>query len=312
MTHPRIAVIGEALVDIVVGGAAHAGGSPMNVAVGLARLGRPPVLHARIGDDAYGDMIRAHLAADRVGVGADTLEAGESWTATATLAEDGSAEYEFALTGEITVPELDGLALVHTGSIGALREPGSSALLAAYRGAPDSTLRSFDPNIRVDVIGSADAARRRVFELAAVSHVVKLSDEDAAWLRPDAGVDEVLEELAAAGARFVAVTRGAQGVVALVDGVHYVRPALPVSVVDTIGAGDAFMSGLLFGLLRDGTDRLLVTGAPIPAENAVAALDTALASGAITVSRAGANPPHRAELEARLAATRDVSDGDDR
>jgi fructokinase len=312
MNQARIAVIGEALVDIVVGGEAHAGGSPMNVAVGLARLGRPPVLHARIGDDAYGDLIRAHLAEDRVGVGAHTLVDGPSWTATATIAEDGSAEYDFALAGEIAVPELDELALVHTGSIGALREPGSSALLAAYRDAPAGTLRSFDPNIRADVIGPADAARRRVFELAAASQVVKLSDEDAAWLRPGASLDDVLDALAEGGTRFVVITRGAQGAVALVDGVRYERPAVRVDVVDTIGAGDAFMSGLLFGLLRDGTDRLLVDGAPIPAEDVVAALDTALVSGAITVSRAGANPPRPAELEERLDATRAVSDGDGR
>jgi fructokinase len=312
MNQARIAVIGEALVDIVVGGEAHAGGSPMNVAVGLARLGRPPVLHARIGDDAYGDLIRAHLAEDRVGVGAHTLVEGPSWTATATIAEDGSAEYDFALAGEIAVPELDELALVHTGSIGALREPGSSALLAAYRDAPAGTLISFDPNIRSDVIGSADAARRRVFELAAASQVVKLSDEDAAWLRPGASLDEVLVALAEGGTRFVVITRGAQGAVALIDGVRYERPAVRVDVVDTIGAGDAFMSGLLFGLLRDGTDRLLVDGAPIPAEDVVAALDTALVSGAITVSRAGANPPRPAELEERLDATRAVSDGDGR
>jgi len=312
MNQARIAVIGEALVDIVVGGEAHAGGSPMNVAVGLARLGRPLVLHARIGDDAYGDLIRAHLAEDRVGVGAHTLVDGPSWTATATIAEDGSAEYDFALAGEIAVPELDELALVHTGSIGALREPGSSALLAAYRDAPAETLRSFDPNIRADVIGPADAARRRVFELAAASQVVKLSDEDVAWLCPGASLDDVLDALAEGGTRFVVITRGAQGAVALVDGMRYERPAVRVDVVDTIGAGDAFMSGLLFGLLRDGTDRLLVDGVPIPAEDVVAALDTALVSGAITVSRAGANPPHPAELEERLDATRAVSDGDGR
>lgn len=310
MTQARIAVIGEALVDIVEGGGVHAGGSPMNVAVGLARLGRAPVLHARIGDDAYGDLIRAHLVADRVGIGARTLVEGPSWTATATLAEDGSAEYVFALAGEIAVPELDALTLVHTGSIGALREPGSSALLGAYRNAPEETLRSFDPNIRVGVIGPPDAARRRVFEFAAASHVVKLSDEDAAWLHEGASLDEVLDALAAGGTRFVVITRGAHGAVAFVDGVRCERPAVSVDVADTIGAGDAFMSGLLFALLRDGTDRLLVEGAPIPAENVAAALDTALVSGAIAVSRAGANPPCPAELGERLDAVRAVSDGD--
>ncbi|MGN8027131.1 PfkB family carbohydrate kinase [Microbacterium sp. 22242] len=301
MTQPRIGVIGEALVDIVVGGGTHVGGSPLNVAVGMARLGAPSVLHSRIGDDAYGDAIRAHLAVDRVGIGAHTLVAGASWTATATIAVDGSAEYDFALNGEIDVPDLQDLDLVHAGSIGALRDPGSAALLAAYREAPARTLRSFDPNIRAAVIGPADAARERVFALAAASQVVKLSDEDAEWLRPGAAPEHVLAELAAGGTRFAVITRGGQGAIALVDGARYDLAARPVTVADTIGAGDSFMSGLLFALLRDGTDRRLAAGAPVPADDVVAAVDTALAAAAITVSRAGANPPRTEELAESLA-----------
>lgn len=303
MTHAHIAVIGEALVDIVVGAGAHVGGSPLNVAVGLARLGIPSVLHSRIGDDDHGDAIRAHLAADRVGIGPATLVAGESWTATATIAADGSAEYEFALSGDIAVPDLRGVDLVHAGSIGALREPGSGALLTAYRAAPAHTVRSFDPNIRAAVIGPADRARERVFALAGASHVVKLSDEDAEWLRPGAAAEQVLEELAGGGTRFAVITRGARGALALTDGVLLERPAHSVRVVDTIGAGDSFMSGLLYALLRDGTDRLLADSAPVPADSVAAALDTALAAAAITVSRAGANPPTGAELDG-------VPDGD--
>ena len=301
MTQTRIAVIGEALVDVVVGGETHAGGSPMNVAVGLTRLGRPAELHARIGSDAYGEAIRAHLAEDGVPIGPRTLVDGASWAAFVTLDAEGKAEYEFSLHGEIEIPAIDDYSLVHSGSIGALREPGSTALLAAFRAAPTQTVRSFDPNIRENVIGPADAATASVFELAAATQVVKLSDEDAAWLRPGSTPAQVLQELADGGARFAVVTRGAEGALALVDGVFYERPALPVVVVDTIGAGDAFMSGLLYGLLRDGTDRLIANGEPIPADLVRSAVDTALASAAITVSRAGANPPYPAELEERLA-----------
>lgn len=293
----RIAVIGEALVDTIVGGETHAGGSPMNVAVGLTRLGYPAELHARIGSDRHGDLIRAHLAADGVPLGTRSLVEGASWVASVRVDAEGRAEYDFALDGEIPIPAIDEYALVHTGSIGALREPGSSALLDAFRAAPAQTVRSFDPNIRADVIGSADAAAARVFALAAAAQVVKLSDEDAAWLRPGAQPADVLKEFADGGTRFAVVTRGPEGALALVDGVLYERPAFPTTVMDTIGAGDAFMSGLLFGLLRDGTDRLIAAGEPLPGGPVISALDTALASAAITVSRTGANPPRSEDLE---------------
>ena len=272
----RIGVIGEALVDVVIGGETHAGGSPLNVAVGLTRLGEPAELFTRIGSDAHGDLIRSRLSADRVPLGAGTLVDGPSWAAIVTLDAQGKAEYEFLLNGEIRIPALDGFEFVHAGSIGALREPGSLTLLAAFRTAPASTVRSFDPNIRADVIGPADSARKRVFALAAACQVVKLSDEDAEWLRPGSTPAQLWQELADAGTRFAVITRGADGALALVDGLFYERASLPVAVVDTIGAGDAFMSGLLYGLLRDGTDRLIAAGEPIPAS----LVDDALEHGA--------------------------------
>lgn len=297
MTHERIAVIGEALVDIV-GDAEHVGGSPLNIAVGLARLGEPTILHTRIGADRHGALICAHLTDAGVELGGASLADEPTWTATATLDAAGKAQYAFALGGAITVPALRALRVVHTGSIGALRAEEADAVCAAFRTADQETLRSFDPNIRADVMG-ADA-RERVLRLAEHCHVVKLSDEDAAWLSPGEDLRAVLAAFAARGVRLGVVTRGAAGCIALADGVWYERAARPAAVVDTIGAGDAFMSGLLFGLLRDDTDRCLVDGAPLPDGAVEAALDAALASAAITVSRAGANPPHPGELAALL------------
>lgn len=295
---PVIAVIGEALVDIVAG-VAHPGGSPMNVAVGLARLGEPTVLHTLIGADAHGHLIRAHLATAGVALGPDSVGRSRTWSARATLDAAGSATYDFDLDGRIPVPALHGLRLVHTGSIGALRDGEATEVRAAFAAADSDTLLSFDPNIRAAVMG--EGARERTFALAASCHVVKLSDEDAQWLRPDTPLEDVLAEIAATGVRFVVITRGAQGCIALVDGEVHHRDARATTVADTIGAGDAFMSGLLFGLLRARTDRALVTGAPIAADAVTGALDSALASAAITVSRTGANPPTAAELTAVLA-----------
>ncbi|MDQ4212864.1 PfkB family carbohydrate kinase [Microbacterium sp. ASV81] len=292
------AVVGEALVDLVDGGDAHPGGSPLNVAVGLARLGEPAILHTRIGRDPHGDLIRTHLAASGVELGDASLAEGETWTATATVDDDGRASYTFDLGGTIAVPPLQGLQLVHTGSIGALRAEEAEAVRAAFHDTDPGTLRSFDPNIRADVMG--EGARERTGALARECHVVKLSDEDALWLHPGEELREILPQLAARGVRFAVVTRGGDGCLALVDGAWYERPARAVLVADTIGAGDAFMSGLLFALLRDGTDRLLVAGEPVPPALVEAALDTALASASITVSRSGANPPRSSELSAVL------------
>jgi len=301
----QVAVIGEALVDVVEGGETHPGGSPLNIAVGLARLGHPTTLHARIGTDAHGDLVRAHLDEAGVALGPDTLVPGSTSTAIARVDAEGKASYEFDIDWDIPVPEVTGARLVHTGSIGALREPGATAVRAALGAAAPGTLLTLDPNIRPDVIGARDEVLRRVADLAALCQVVKLSDEDAAWLAPEATLEQVLSDLAAHGARFVVVTRGAEGCLALVDGAWFARPARPVVVADTIGAGDAFMSGLLHALLRDGTDRLLAAGEPLQDGAVLAALEAALTSAALTVARAGANPPTSEELDEALRASRE-------
>lgn len=299
----RVAVIGEALVDVVVGGEAHVGGSPLNVAVGLARLGLPARLHARAGSDAYGELIVSHLTRAGVELPPGFVDEGRTSTAAATIGPDGVASYEFDLDWSIPVPDVSDASVVHTGSIGAVLEPGGAAARAALTQAGPRTLRSFDPNIRPAIMGEPEAARALVRELASRCHVVKLSDEDALWLGAGSGEspEEMLRAIAGSGARFAVMTRGERGCVAIVDGVRFERPAHPVELADTIGAGDAFMSGLLFGLVRDGGDRLLVEGAPLPSALVVRALDAAGASAAIAVSRRGAQPPSLAELDAATA-----------
>lgn len=299
-----VRVIGEALVDIVERDGApsetHPGGSPLNVAVGLARLGAPVTLHTLLGEDAHGDAVRAHLDASGVRLAPGSTGAGTTWTATAHLDETGAASYVFAMDGEIPVGDLGHPRLVHVGSIGALREPGSTGVLAALRALPGDVLRTFDPNIRADVLGAPEAVRARVAELAAVCGVVKLSDEDAEYLFSGDGIDAVLERIAALGPRVVVVTRGSEGSAALVDGIRIDTPSLPVVVADTIGAGDAFMSGLLAGLLGTGADRALVERREIPADDVRMVLATARASAALTVATPGANPPGRERLEATI------------
>lgn len=287
-----VLVVGEALIDIVEGaeGAVeHVGGSPLNVAVGVGRLGHPVRLATRIGRDARGETIAAHAAAS----GAVVTDA--SWTTTPTdtararLAADGSARYEFGVAGEVAAVDPAGAALVHTGSIAVFRDPGGHTCLEVLRAAHGRSLITVDPNIRPALVGEREDALARFAEVAALADLVKLSDEDAEWMWPEASVDEVLTRVLALGPTVAVLTRGGAGASGRIAGRATVAvPAETVAVVDTIGAGDAFMASLVADLVGGGV--------PGTETELVDMLGRAGRAAAITVSRAGANPPTRAEL----------------
>lgn len=295
----RIAVIGEALVDVVPGGEALVGGSPLNVAVGLARLELDAVFHATVGDDEHGKQILDSLNREGVMLPDGFVRDGRTSTATVTFDDVGGATYEFDLDWDIEVPDIADAKIVHTGSIGAVLEPGGTVARDTIRSAAAGTLRSYDPNVRPKIMGDSDTARGLIRGLIGDCHVVKLSDVDAEWLGEDTGAsaEEVLQSVAESGVRFAVMTRGDQGCLAIVDGKHYDVPSRQVQVADTIGAGDAFMSGLLFALVRDGADRLIVEGAEVPSDLVTRILDTASDSAAVAVSRKGAQPPWPADLD---------------
>ncbi len=241
---PHVAVLGEALVDVIANDPSNngadtalAGGSPLNVAVGLSRLGFHATLHSRVGTDDYGALIQQHLEKENVTLPSGFTDAGRTSTATVTLDPQGVASYTFDLVWDIDAPDTSGAGIVHTGSIGAVVEPGG--------------LRTYDPNIRADIMGEPSSVRAHVYGLAASYHVVKLSDKDAAWIGEDAGLSaEALQRIAGSGPRFAVLTTGEHGCLAIVDGRTHQLPARPVELVDTIGAGDAFMSGLIFALAK--------------------------------------------------------------
>lgn len=287
-------VIGEALVDVVdrtTGRVEHPGGSPMNVAVGLARLGVPTRLVCALGDDDRGHAVRAHVEASGVTVDATAVDRTSS--AVATIDATGSASYEFDLDwrlGAVAVPA--GTPLLHTGSIAAVLAPGAERVLDAVRSCPAGTIVSLDPNVRPSITPDRAAVLDALAPLLAEADVVKCSDEDADWLWPGRDVDAVLDELLAAGAGVAAVTLGGDGCVIASSSAARVRLAAPaVEVADTIGAGDSFMAGLLAGVLAAGR---APAGADADELGRLAGL--ALACAAVTVSRPGADPPTRAEL----------------
>ncbi|MDO5629802.1 MAG: carbohydrate kinase [Mobilicoccus sp.] len=309
----RILVVGEALVDIVhrTDGTVdeHPGGSPLNVAIGLARLGHGVDFASRFGDDVHGHAILAHLESEpAITLTRGTASAPSTSTATATLDDTGAATYDFDLTWDVAgALDDDPVAHLHTGSIAATLAPGADDVLAAARRAAQHGTVSYDPNARPSLMGDPAEARAIVENVIATSDVVKASDEDIEWFYDVAAhdhhvLDDVMRRWASLGAGLVVVTRGGDGCRAYVpagDEWVDVPPASDVVVIDTVGAGDSFMSGLISGLLDAG----LLGG--IDARQALRladlaavrpALDRAIACSAITVSRAGANPPTRSEL----------------
>jgi len=300
----RAVVIGEALVDVVHGSdgfvAEHPGGSPANVALGLARLGRDVELIAWLGRDAHGAAVAAHLEASGVKIAPESWGAQSTSLAIATLDESMQATYEFDLEWALADDANLGEAplVVHTGSIAAVLEPGAAAVTKLLRAARTTATVTYDPNARPSLMGEPAAALGYVERMIGLSDVVKVSDEDIAWLT-GAGPDDIARHWIALGARVVVVTRGGEGASAyLADGRRIDVAAQPVAVVDTVGAGDSFMGGLIDGLWSAGLlgaasrERL----GSVPDQTLRTILERCARIAAITVSRAGANPPTSAEL----------------
>lgn len=303
-----VLVVGEALVDRIeregrlVG--EHVGGSPANVAGGLSRLGHPVELATHLGDDERGRWVTGHLAGHGVRLSAGSDRSGATSVATARLDAAGAADYAFDLEWRLGEVPLAGVGHVHTGSIAATVEPGGSqvlSLLERARGAGATV--SYDPNARPAIMGAPDQVRARVEDFVRRSDLVRASDEDLAWLYAGAPLSEVMHLWGRSGPGTVVVTRGGAGALVQVGDTEPVMvPAPTVQVVDTVGAGDSFMAGLVSGLLdagllgaRGGAAALAQAGT----DRVLAAVQRGLGCAAVTIARAGAYPPTREELSRR-------------
>ncbi|MCT9002361.1 carbohydrate kinase family protein [Microbacterium memoriense] len=287
-----VLVVGEALVDIVETAGIrteHPGGSPANVALGLGRRGVSIGLLTQLADDDRGRAIREHLQASGVHVLADSFRAEVTSTAVARIGADGQAAYDFDVAWGRLAP-IDRLAptLVHTGSVAAFLAPGAESVRDLLRSAEAAEV-TFDPNIRPALLGSRSDAVSAFETTAKLATVVKMSDEDAGWLYPDLTPDHVLDHVLALGVRMVAVTRGADGAILATPHHRIEVPPVRVRTIDTIGAGDTFMAALIHSVLIHGSATLDATMLRQMGEDAVA-------SAAITVSRAGADLPWAREL----------------
>ncbi|MDX6740770.1 carbohydrate kinase [Actinocorallia sp. A-T 12471] len=291
-----ISVVGEALIDVLATDGAppvvRPGGSPLNVAVGLGRQGVPVALLTRFGADPDGDVLAAHLRDSGVDLVGDPRDDLPTSTATARLDPSGTAEYTFRLDWRIPDEPLpETTTCLHTGSLAACLAPGADRVLDLLREWHGRAVISYDPNIRPSLMGDPAAARQRVDECAALADVVKASADDIAWLHPELPVDQVAAGWLTLGPSLVVVTRGAKGATGYLADGTVPQAAVPVEVVDTVGAGDAFTSGLLTGLhARDLLTREAL-GSLTPFQLAPALADAA-ASAAATCARPGADPPH--------------------
>jgi fructokinase len=301
-----ILVGGEALYDLVPQGSSddlsgHPGGAAFNTARTVGRLDRPVAYLGRMSTDTFGLRLQRMLQDDGVGLGSVVRTDEPTTLALAEVDHEGVARCRFyergtaapGLTPEAALAALpDRVDILHVGTLSLLLEPVATALEAVVDHVADSALVAVDPNIRPTAVEDEAAYRARLDRILAKAHVVKVSEEDLAWLDGDRPPVEAVRGLLAHGPTLGLLTRGPNGALVVTRTADVAVPAPRAKVVDTIGAGDAFGGGFLAwwnerGLTRDDLGTI---------DLAVEATAFACLVAARTCSRPGAEPPYRSEL----------------
>ena len=297
-------VAGEALIDLIPiepGSEVRnpvVGGGPANSARAIARLGLNSFFIDGISTDAYGDMAKTVLLEDGVHLEHSRFFDNPAGTAKVSLDKNGSASYIFTLDGTATfnfdkswlpTPSAGTPAALLLGTLGLLVEPGASELFEWAKQVAKVAPVILDPNIRSSVLGDRAAYQAIVEKWVVISHVVKVSEDDIAWLYPDMSQEEVAQSWLAKGVKLVAITLGADGIRAFTAAGEVSTPGVKIQVVDTVGAGDTVGAVLVEGVVLHGLENL--HGALLES-----VLKRAAAAAAITCSRAGAQPPFPREL----------------
>ncbi|HKV87381.1 MAG TPA: carbohydrate kinase [Candidatus Dormibacteraeota bacterium] len=296
---------GEALIDMVHHGdappRATPGGGPFNTARALARLGAPAAFLGRLSSDEFGEELARLLASDGASLELASIGPEPTTIALAGIDAGGRAEYRFLVDGTSApnltremVPDHLGQEVdaLHVGSLGMVLEPMATTLVDLLRRERDGRVVMLDPNIRPGLGDEADY-RARLKDVISRSTIVKASDADLAWLYPDHTFQSAADRMIGEGVPLVVVTLGAEGAYGA-HGEHRVRvDAVPVPVVDTIGAGDAFGAAVL-AWMHD--HHALRPDVQLDREQLTAALRFACQAAAITCSRSGADPPWRWEM----------------
>ncbi len=313
-TEAMILISGEALIDLIPDPIkanaydAVLGGSPYNVAIGLGRLGARTAFVSRISADGNGEALAASLAQNGVDL---RYVARDARPTTLAFVMRGTAKTGSRYSFYLDATAFDGpwpfphewpknARHLHIGSIAAVDPRHGQSVVAALTAARPQATISFDPNIRPLVTPDRDSVMHLVERQVSLAHLVKASQEDLEWLYPDRGIQDSLAAWAKSGPRFCVATLGEHGALAMLDKERIEVRAPRVEVVDTVGAGDSFMSALLSAMDRDDA---LGAEAPAPSRSELERwLRFAATASSITCTRKGSDPPTRKEVEAALAA----------
>jgi fructokinase len=290
-------VCGEVLIDILPTGPV-VGGGPANTAKALARLGHDVHFIDGISSDAYGQSARAELLRDGVNLDLALTSDKPTCTATVSLDAQGVASYEFLIDGTATFdfhsswlpdPYRFQPQVLHIGTLVTVIEPGASALYDWAMQVAEFAPIVFDPNIRPSVQPDRDLYEAAVEKWAGLSAVIKVSDDDLAWLFPNQSIDDVANRWINDGVFLVVVTRGANGLVGYTADGRVDVPGVKVDVVDTVGAGDTVGAIVVEAMIEHGLIELR-------GDTLQEVLSRAAGAAAITCSRQGAQPPYKHEL----------------
>ncbi len=298
----QVWVVGEVLIDLIPNGnerLAVVGGGPANTAKALASLGVKTYFIDGISNDKYGQMAKAELLSANVLLDYAQYSNKPTCTAKVTLASSGSASYEFIIEdtstfdfSDLWLPEPQSLkpSILHIGTLATVIEPGASVLFEWAQNVAHIAPIVFDPNIRPAVLGDRDEYVKKVEKWVAISSAVKVSDEDLNWLYPGKENGEIVSKWLEIGVQLVVVTLGDKGITAYRTNEVVSAEAVKVDVADTVGAGDTVGAVLVEAIIKSGLDNL-------NGEMLKSMLNRAVKAAAITVSRTGANPPSKEEID---------------
>ena len=298
----QVWVVGEVLIDLIPDTdqyLAVVGGGPANTAKALAKLGVATYFIDGVSNDEYGQMAKAELLSANVLLDYAQYSNKPTCTAKVTLSKSGGATYEFVIEGTATfdfsdqwLPNPQSLkpSLLYIGTLATVIEPGASVLFGWAQGIAHVAPIVFDPNIRPAVLGDRLEYLKKVEKWVAISSAVKVSDEDLSWLYPGKSMDVIAYKWLEEGVQLVVVTLGDKGITANRKNERTSVDSVKVVVADTVGAGDTVGAVLVEAIVNNGLDKL--TG-----EVLKTMLNRASKAAAITVSRTGANPPSKEEID---------------
>ena len=298
----QVWIVGEVLIDLIPDESKYVavvGGGPANTAKALARLGVKTYFIDGISNDEYGQMAKVELLSANVLLDYVQYSNEPTCTAKVRLSASGSATYEFVIEGTATfdfsgswLPDSQRLkpSLLHIGTLASVIEPGASVLFEWVQSVARVAPIVFDPNIRPAVLSDRNEYVKKVEKWVEISSAVKVSDEDLNWLYPGKSIDEIVKNWLEEGVQIVVVTLGDKGITAYRENEQLYVDAVKVVVADTVGAGDTVGAVLVEAIVNNGLDKL--TG-----EVLKTMLNRASKAAAITVSRTGANPPSKEEID---------------